>query len=175
MARIVIIGCGSSLRADDRFGLAVADRLADRFAGNPQVEIITAVQLLPEHTAHLRDARLVLVVDASVENPGTISCRLVKSSPDGGRPSLAHTYTPEHLVQLAMELHGRRPRVLVLTAGAYSFDVADTMTLSMSALADRTVDEVAIRLRRRLTVSHPARTATLPEQSAASVENASNH
>jgi hypothetical protein len=49
------------------------------------------------------------------------------------------------------------------------------MTLSMSALADRTVDEVAIRLRRLLTVSHPARTATFPEQSAASVENASNH
>ena len=153
MAHLVIVGCGNSLRTDDRFGPEVAGRLAGRFAGEPRVEIITAIQLLPEHSAHLRDARLVLIIDASVENPGTISCHQVKPNQEGSRPSLTHTFAPEHLVQLAMELHGQRPRVFALTAGAYSIEVGDAMTPSMSALADRIVDEVAIRLQRLLALT----------------------
>lgn len=150
MPHIVVLGCGSSLRTDDRFGLEVAGRLADLFHDQPGVTVLAAAQLLPEHAALLRDARLVLVLDAARITPGEIRVRRVKPSLHGNQPSLTHTLTPEDLLHLTSQLYGPQPRMYLLTAGAYSFDIGDVMSPAMSALADRTVAEVTTRLRRLL-------------------------
>jgi len=148
MPRVVIVGCGSSLRTDDRFGRDIAGRLAKRVGNDPEIKVISTEQLLPEHVTLIRDARLVLVIDAADTTPGAIHFGPVKLPSRKTRPSLTHAFTPADLARVAGELYARPVRVYTLTAGAYSFAVGETMTPSMSALADRVVAEIAVRLRR---------------------------
>ena len=65
-AKIVIIGFGSPIRGDDAFGPLVADKLIEELQ-YPEVEIFSRHILTAEMAESLRDATLVLFIDASIE------------------------------------------------------------------------------------------------------------
>lgn len=163
--RIVIIGYGNSLRTDDGFGPAVAARLQAALGnepivaqrprsapgGEPAVTVLSAQQLLPEHVDLLRDARLVLLVDASEEAPGSIRLRLMQGPGSSAPNPAAHALSPDALVALARALHGRVPKTLLLSVGGFSFDAGESLTVEMTILADQTAQAIATRIHRLLT------------------------
>jgi hydrogenase maturation protease len=65
---VLVLGIGSELRSDDAVGRHVAARVEAALddAARPDVEVIVAHQLVPEHAALVADRRLVVVVDAAV-------------------------------------------------------------------------------------------------------------
>ena len=103
MRRTLVIGYGSSLRSDDGAGPEVARDL--EALGLPQVEVIEAHQLLPEHAERIAEFEQVVFVDASVEEglDGVAVRRIGKSS---GLAADPHVSDPEALLGLSKRLFG---------------------------------------------------------------------
>ncbi|MCK6683387.1 MAG: hydrogenase maturation protease [Thermoanaerobaculia bacterium] len=133
---VLLIAYGNPLRGDDGLAAAIASEVS-RTLPEETVEILTTVQLLPEHAPSVADRRLVIFVDARAgEKPGTVNLSPV-SYPDeaGGGAALTHHFRPAHLLVLA-SLFGRVPRALLLTVGASEFGYGGPVSASLrSALA----------------------------------------
>ncbi|MEP7293735.1 MAG: hydrogenase maturation protease, partial [Chloroflexota bacterium] len=62
---ILIIGYGNPLRSDDAIGQRIAEMMEKRLKLEA-VQVITAYQLTPELVEPIRDAQLVVFIDARV-------------------------------------------------------------------------------------------------------------
>jgi hydrogenase maturation protease len=126
----LLIGWGNPLRGDDGVGQAIAAAV-ERW-GQPQLEVVEAVQLTPELAPLLAAARRVLFVDAEAGAAAiTGGWRLEPVPPlePGGTTAawlsqpLSHHASPGVLLMLAETLYGRRPPAwqLLVTAHACGF------------------------------------------------------
>jgi hydrogenase maturation protease len=123
----LLIGWGNPLRGDDGVGQAIAAAV-ERW-GQPQLEVVEAVQLTPELAPLLAAARRVLFVDAEAGAAAiTGGWRLepvpplepgVTTAAWSSQP-LSHHASPGVLLMLAETLYGRRPPAWQLLVAAHA-------------------------------------------------------
>jgi len=121
MKRVLIIGCGNSLRGDDGLGRTAAESLETLLA-NPRVEILQTDQLTPELAEPVSRAGLVIIIDAShTGHPGTWTTEDVTISA-AGNSKLGHHFTPASILAYASALYHANPRMLLVTVAGRSFE-----------------------------------------------------
>jgi hydrogenase maturation protease len=78
MSKILVVGYGNPLRADDGLGCHVARELAHRLGNDKRVEVVPCHQLAPEIAQQIAATEFVIFIDACTEGePGTITERTV--------------------------------------------------------------------------------------------------
>lgn len=128
-ARLVVFALGNPIRADDGAGLAVARGLE---ALVPDLEVVEAQELLPEHADVVAAARGVLFLDASVAGtPGDVcASRLV---PRTAREAILHALLPEEVLGIARALHGNVPPAGLVTISGREFSFGDGLSPEVEA------------------------------------------
>lgn len=131
--KVLILGYGNPLRADDGFGWYAARRLAETIS-DPGVEIRALPQLTPELAEPISQADEVIFIDASREGiPGELVEKPVDAASSG---AFTHHLTPETLLALARQLYGRIPPARLFSVAAESFEFREGLSESAeSALA----------------------------------------
>jgi hydrogenase maturation protease len=137
----LLIGWGNPLRGDDGVGQAIAAAV-ERW-GQPQLEVVEAVQLTPELAPLLAVARRVLFVDAAAGAAAvTGGWRLEPVPPlePGGTTAawssqpLSHHASPGVLLMLAETLYGRRPPAWQLLVAAHACGFGSGLSPATEAL-----------------------------------------
>ncbi|MBL8097180.1 MAG: hydrogenase maturation protease [Anaerolineales bacterium] len=113
------------MRGDDGLGWQVVDRLAAR----PGVEAVTCIQLVPEHTDLVRQARRVLFVDIDQRLAPGVS-RFVFVRPVESRPgAIGHQLGPAELLGFTRLYFGTAPSAAWLSGtGGLDLDVGERLT-----------------------------------------------
>jgi hydrogenase maturation protease len=151
MADVLVIGYGNPLRGDDGAGWAIAAQLRLLDVAS-KCEIRTCHQLMPELAADFGEFGAVILIDASAEQEaGTLAIRELAPVAAAGLQVFSHHVTPEALLTMCAELHGRAPRAWLLTIGGKDFgfseevspELAPTISDAVRAIAQiiRTLEE----------------------------------
>jgi hydrogenase maturation protease len=132
MAKILVVGYGNPLRADDGLGCHVARQVAHDFRGDERVEVVPCHQLAPEIAKEIAESEFAIFIDATTEGePGTITETSVL--PD---TSFAGTFTesmsPETLLASAKALYGACPAAVVFKMTGWCFDFGEQMSVVVS-------------------------------------------
>ncbi len=138
---LLILGYGNPLRADDGAGVAVIERLAAMGATppDPPVSVLTAHQLLPEHTDDLRRAARVVFIDASTRlPPGEVTFEPIAGT-DADAAPLGHHLRPARLLGMCQAMYGRRPAAWQMAVGVESLGYG----LALSPVVERAVESMA--------------------------------
>jgi hydrogenase maturation protease len=131
--KIVAFALGNTVRADDGAGIALARGLS---ALVPELEVIEAQELMPEHADVIGNARGVLFLDASVAGtPGEI--RASRVIPRHAREAILHALTPEEVLGLARALHGRAPPAGLVTVAGREFAFGEGLSAEVEAALPR--------------------------------------
>ena len=129
MPHTLIIGYGNTLRGDDGAGFIAADLLRDRIH-DPEIEILSQQQLLPELMEPISRATLVIFIDASVSGrPGKFSRVPLRPAPACSR--FTHHATPESLLAGAQSLYGHTPEATLYTIPGRFFETGQELTPSV--------------------------------------------
>ncbi len=127
MTRPLIIGIGNTLRSDDGAGAAVCARVQEALGDAVEVQIVH--QLTPELCAPISQACEVIFVDAHAEPAaGTLNIVSVQPLAAEGLSAFTHDFTPAALLAAARELYGHAPPALMVTIGAQSFELGETLS-----------------------------------------------
>ena len=154
MSHTLIIGYGNALRGDDGAGRIAADLLRDRIR-NPQVEILSQHQLLPELMEPISRAARVIFIDASVSGrAGKFSRIPLRPGPACSR--FTHYTTPESLLAGSQSLYGHTPEATLYTIPGSFFEPSQELTPAVR----RAVDDLVATLEKQL--ASPANSATAP-------------
>lgn len=146
MKPILIIGWGNLLRSDDGVGRCAAWQLAATVSQD-DVVVLVRHQLTPELAEPVHQARLVIFIDASCEDPpGKIrSRRLV---PESSLPCfLGHHLTPSGLLACAKAIYGNCPPAVLYSVGVRRIAFNDVLSDEVY----RSLPELLTRIRRRIT------------------------
>jgi hydrogenase maturation protease len=139
--RTLIIGYGNPLRSDDGFGWHASQLLAQALTGQ-DVEVLTCHQLTPELAEPLSKCRRAVFIDADAHGkPGEIHRRTVRPQIPTSS-AFTHTCTPAGLLASAQQLYGHRPRALVITVSAQTFEFGDALSPVVSAALPKVVAHV---------------------------------
>lgn len=146
---VLVIGYGNALRSDDGIGVHAAALLREdhRLAG---VEILALHQLTPELTLDMSRASLVVLIDASTEDPpGSVAVRPLAFDTAAGRGAAAgpgsssHHVGPGELVALAAELYGAAPEVVVVSVGVATTEVGEELSPAVVAALPAVTEAVS--------------------------------
>jgi hydrogenase maturation protease len=146
MLRALIIGYGNPLRGDDQLGWLVADRVAEAVEdfgklsrANNSANVIAVHQLTPELAEPISEVELVIFVDASLDGrPGSWRCETIVRDAVASN-AFAHYCTPATLLDYAETIFKARPRSLLISIAAESFDCSDELTLNAQAVVPEIV------------------------------------
>ena len=139
MPRVLIIGYGNPLRADDGLGWRAAEQL--REAAPPDTEVLTVHQLTPELAEDASRAELVVFIDAGEGGtPG--SWKREEIAPDAGGQPFTHHVTPASLVSAAGTLYGRAPRAVLFSMAGESFEFGEGLSPRVAAALPEMLEEV---------------------------------
>lgn len=123
--RVLVIGYGSTLHADDAAGQRVAE-MVDAW-GAPDVRAIAAVQLLPEHAEALASAEAAVFIDAGPASADD-ELRELPLAPDSGAALSPHFGDPRALLALSQALYGRHPAATMLVVPGTDFTLGDGLS-----------------------------------------------
>ena len=121
----LVIGYGNPLRRDDGAGPEVARRI--EALGLPDVQVIEAHQLLPEHAEPLSRADRAIFVDATVEE-GATSVEVRPIHPRADASLAAHASDPEALLAVALLLFDHTPDSWLVTIPGTNFSLGESLT-----------------------------------------------
>ncbi len=115
VAPILVLGWGNRGRGDDALGPLAVDALRARWAaltaGCPAqrhaVEFLEEHQLAVEHALDLAGRRAVLWIDASHDAPAPFVVQTLAPHRDASLSS--HALSPQAVMQVFVDLHGRAP------------------------------------------------------------------
>ena len=142
-ARPLIVGYGNPMRSDDGLGL----RAVQLLAADPRTksaQVVWQYQLTPEMALDFSRASLVILIDVSVEqSAGEISIHRLEAAPEAEGSAWSHHVEPTQLVELARELYGPAPDVFVVSVGAASLEVGETLSPAVERALPGVVDAVA--------------------------------
>ena len=141
MSRALIIGYGNPLRGDDRLGWQVADRVSQAVEdfgelgrADKSTKVMAVHQLTPELAEPISEAELVIFVDASLDGqPGSWRCDPVTRDTITST-AFAHYCTPVTLLYYAETIFKARPRSLLISVAADSFDCGDQLTANVETV-----------------------------------------
>ena len=132
MSKILVVGYGNPLRADDGLGCHVARQVAHHLRGDERVEVVPCHQLAPEIVKQIADADFVVFVDASTEGePGTIvESTVVPDAEFNGK--FGDGMTPATLLAAAKALHGNCPSAVLFNMTGWCFEFGEHMSAIVS-------------------------------------------
>jgi hydrogenase maturation protease len=145
----LIVGFGSDIRGDDKFGIAVAESIAK--AGTTAV-VLTTNSLAPELVDKIRVADGVIFVDASLVLPlGQMQCIDLQIQGDDQEPNIgsgsSHDCDPKTLMQLNYILNGTQPPSWLYIVGGREFSYSEQMSKSVEACVEIVKEEIMARIR----------------------------
>ena len=159
---VLVIGYGNTLRSDDGVGWHAAILLASdpRLGSDPDLadlEVRAVHQLTPELAFDMSRESLVVLIDASVDDPpGAISVRSLpaaQSDAGCGPGASSHHVGPGELLAVALELYGSAPALVAVRVGVASMEVGESLSsevaAALPAIADAVVEIVAAHRRSR--------------------------
>ncbi len=132
MSKILVVGYGNPLRADDGLGCHVARQIGHHMRGDERVEVVPCHQLVPELAAEIARAEFVIFVDASTQGePGTITQSTVLPEKDfDGK--FGDAMTPGTLLAAAQLLHGSCPPAVLFAMTGWCFEFGEQMSAIVS-------------------------------------------
>jgi hydrogenase maturation protease len=146
----LIVGFGNDICGDDRFGIVVADAVAQ---ANTPATIITKKILAPELIEDIKSAEGVVFIDASASlAPGQLKCFDLQSDSEhegyiSSAIALSHHCSPKMLIQLNFVLNGTRPPAWLYVVGGADFNFSEEMTPSVQARVQEVKDAIIFRLK----------------------------
>lgn len=145
-SRLLIIGYGNTLFADDGLGPLVAQQVADWCA--PGVLALERHELVPELAADLAAAEEAIFVDAALAGARVCLTRLAPPAAPTETPAahLNHALTPAALLRLSAALYGRAPTAWLLTIPGADFSLGG----ALSETARAGLAEAVAMLRQRI-------------------------
>ena len=147
LRRVLIIGYGNPLRADDRFGWRAARHLAELLQDEP-IEILALDQLTPELAEPISRADLIIFIDASHQGqPGSWKCKRLELNTTLGN-SLAHHFTPKSLLAYAQAIFEVSPAALVVSVAGESFAYCEQLTPRVGAALPQVIEHVREQIAR---------------------------
>jgi len=143
--RILVIGYGNPLRSDDGIGWRVAEELQARLKTS-HVEVIQCHQLEPELAEKLRDAAMVVFVDAAAEgSSGEWNHHRLTATKSSA--VFSHGPTPAALLALAADLYGASPEAHLFTVCGSSFGYGEHLSTDVKRTLPSVVTEIEALLR----------------------------
>ncbi len=105
------------------------------------VRVQTAYQLTPELVDSVRDARLVVFIDARVgEMPGEVASEVVVTGQSTG--AFTHHVTPASLLDASQELYGVLPVGLLISIVGAEFDYGTELSAHLHKSLPSITDQV---------------------------------
>jgi hydrogenase maturation protease len=144
----LVIGYGSQLHVDDRFGPAVAEAV-QATADPTLVDVIVATQLTPELIEPISRAGGVIFVDAAIGGtPGRVECTSLGQTvaPAANSTALSHHCTPEMLLEGANALYGHAPPGWLYVAGGENFELGETLSPCVEQAVRETVARILLHI-----------------------------
>jgi hydrogenase maturation protease len=148
----LVIGYGSLLHSDDRFGPSVAEAV-QAMTDPALVEVHAATQLTPEMIEPISRACGVIFVDAGVGiSPGQIGCMPLNQTEPRAADStaLSHHCTPEMLLEGARTFYGHAPPGWLYVVGGENFALGDTLSPCVEQALPETVARILKHLKEEL-------------------------
>jgi hydrogenase maturation protease len=134
----LVIGYGNVLRGDDGAGFLAAELLRDKLR-DPEIEILSQHQLLPELMEPISRAARVIFIDAAVSGrAGKVHRIPLRPAPACAR--FTHHATPESLLAGAQALYGHTPEATLYTIPGRSFDTGQELSPSVRRAVNELVD-----------------------------------
>lgn len=123
-ARVVVLGYGNLSRGDDAAGPLLLARLAAEF---PAIEAVEDFQLQIEHALDLREADLVLFLDAGTGTPAPFA--FYEAKPRAAFTASTHALHPEAVLAVFAQVEGRPPPpAFVLCVRGEDFELGAPMS-----------------------------------------------
>ncbi len=144
MARVMIIGFGSTIRGDDAFGYLAAEQLIDTIDEN-KATILARPLLTPDLAEDLNNVELAVFIDISEEGPiGELVMREIE--PDQNSTiSMVHFLSPQALLYWTQHLYSSAPRAIMFTIRGEDFDFKEnTLTPAVGKALDDVVERVTL-------------------------------
>jgi hydrogenase maturation protease len=143
--RALIIGYGNPLRSDDGIGWRIVQELRSRVDAS-RIEVIECQQLAPEMAEQIRNAGLIIFVDAGVEgSPGEWRHQRLRAG--GSSNAFSHGPTPDALLALGADLYGAAPEAHLFTVSGSSFRYGESFSPEVTQVFPRVVAEIEELLR----------------------------
>ncbi|MBS1818668.1 MAG: hydrogenase maturation protease [Acidobacteria bacterium] len=133
----LVLAFGNPLRGDDGVGPEVGRRVA---ATGAVVEVVTPLQLLPEHAAQVAAADRVIFVDAAVgRQAGEVVTIALQAAPT---VRVDHALTPAAILTLARDLYDARPPAWIVQVHAAHFTTGAPLSAAVAAAIPRAINAV---------------------------------
>jgi hydrogenase maturation protease len=146
MSKILVVGYGNPLRADDGLGCHVARQIGHHLRGDERVEIVPCHELAPEIAQRIARSEFVIFVDATKEGePGTITESAVLPDPMFTGKFEDNT-TPATLLAAANTLHRRCPEAILFNMTGWCFEIGE----HMSAIVSERFQELVKRIEKTI-------------------------
>lgn len=144
-----IIGYGNPQRRDDGIGPYVVAHLKEILKGRKEIAVRSLHQLAPELVEDVQDAKVLILVDATVEElaGGRHWSRI---TPDiRATHYLSHHCKPSHFLGLLQMLYRRCPTTWLISVQGDDFGFGAGLTPEAETRAQKVVSEVARHCSRR--------------------------
>lgn len=146
---MLIIGYGNPLRTDDAIGQCIARLMEDRLKYET-LHVITAYQLTPELVQPIRDAQLVIFIDARVGAvPGKIIWENVE--PHFSASVFTHNVSPSTLLGAAQELYGVKPAAILISIIGANFEFGSDLSSDLNRMLPKIADQIEAIIQTNLT------------------------
>ena len=140
LKRVLVIGVGNTLRGDDAIGHTVAAAL-EPYVAQTGIDVVTVHQLLPELALTLRQARLLIVVDAAVDvAPGRVVGKLER--PAGGLRTVGHFETLQNVLDIARRVFHHAPETWTVSIGGARWDVGASLSPAVDAAIPKALHRI---------------------------------
>ena len=146
----LVVGFGSDIRGDDKFGIAVAESIAKSIT---TAVVVTTYNLAPELVERIRVADGVIFIDASLTLPlGQMQCidlqlQCDDQELDATSVCTSHECDPKTLMQLNYILNGSKPPSWLYIVGGEDFSYSEQMSKSVEACVEMVTEEIMARIR----------------------------
>ncbi len=132
MSKILVVGYGNPLRADEGLGCHVARQIAHHLREDKRVEVVPCHQLAPEIARKIAESQFVIFIDACNEgDPGTILETTVLPDADFSSTP-GDELTPPRLLAAAKTLHGECPPAVLFNMTGWCFEFGEHMSAIVS-------------------------------------------
>jgi len=137
-----IIGYGNPQRRDDGIGSYVVARLNEILRDRKEFHFRTLYQLEPALLEELRDARLIVLVDATI-NELEDGWGWVRIQPESGViPHSTHHFSPSFLLALLDSVYHRSPQTWLASVQGNDFGFGEGLTEEAEMRAEKAVSGI---------------------------------
>ncbi len=147
---MLVIGYGNPLRSDDAIGQRIAQMMEERLKPEP-LQVITAYQLTPELVEPIRDAQLVIFIDARVGlKAGTVIWESV--APEISTGTFTHHVSPGTLLGAADELYSAKPKGILISIVGATFDYGSDLSDQLNGMLPQLANQVEAIIKTNMSV-----------------------